>query len=297
MAQTSYTLYEHYAQYRETKVHEQPGFAYNTYLCTIPQDFARVALHWHDQMEIIYIKKGSGTVSVNLEPMKVSAGCIIPVLPGEVHGIEGEEGVRMEYENIIFSLSMLDSTEENDWCRKHAIAPLMNSTMTFPRPIHPGSAFHEQVSAALDRADQLCDKRPKGYYLLVKSCLFELIYALYNNRSTETLPQNTKHTESLKTFLSWLKQHYAEPLTVEEAADCAGYSPAHFMRLFKEATGQTFVHFLNDYRLACASYRLAETEDPISQIAEECGFNNFSYFIRLFRQKYSVSPGHYRKNL
>ena len=43
---------EEYSQYRETLLHEQPGFAYNTYLCTIPQDCARVDLHWHDQMEI-----------------------------------------------------------------------------------------------------------------------------------------------------------------------------------------------------------------------------------------------------
>lgn len=50
---------EEYSQYRETLLHEQPGFAYNTYLCTIPQDFARVDLHWHDYMEIIYVKKGA----------------------------------------------------------------------------------------------------------------------------------------------------------------------------------------------------------------------------------------------
>lgn len=288
---------EHYAQYRETKVHERPGFAYNTYLCTIPQDFTRVALHWHDQMEIIYIKKGSGTISVNLEPLKVSAGCIVPVLPGEMHGIEGDPGVRMEYENIIFSLSMLDSAEENDWCRQHVIAPLMNSAMTFPRPIHPGTSFHSLVSAALDKADHICGVQPKGYSLLVKSCLFELLYAFYINRSTDVAPQNTKHTERLKSLLSWVKQHYAEPLTVEDASAIAGYSPAHFMRLFKDETGQTFVHFLNDYRLASASYRLAETNDPIAQIADSCGFTNISYFIRLFRQKFGVSPGNYRKNM
>lgn len=73
---------EEYTQYQETKLHEKPGFAYETYLCTIPLDFDRVNLHWHDQMEVIYIKKGRGTVSVNLESYPVEAGCIVPVLPG-----------------------------------------------------------------------------------------------------------------------------------------------------------------------------------------------------------------------
>lgn len=288
---------EQYAQYRETKIHEQPGFAYNTYLCTIPLDFERVALHWHDQMEIIYIKKGSGTVSVNLQSMPVSAGCIIPVLPGEMHGIEGTPGIRMEYENIIFSLSILDSAEENDWCRLHVIAPLMNGTMTFPRPIHPGTVFHAQVSSAVDRADKACSERQDGYFLLVKSAMYELLFQLYQNRSTDVIPQNTKHMESLKSLLGWIKQHYTESITVDQAASFAGYSPAHFMRLFKEETGQTFVQFLNDYRLASASYRLAETGDPISEVAACCGFTNFSYFIRLFRKKFNVSPGEYRKKI
>ena len=108
---------EQYTQYQETKLHEQPGFAYNAYLCTIPLDFDRVNPHWHEQMELIYIKKGGGTVSVNLESYPVSQGCVVPVLPGELHAIEGESGERMEYENIIFSLSLLDSTEADDWCR------------------------------------------------------------------------------------------------------------------------------------------------------------------------------------
>ena len=54
-------------------------------------------------MEVIYIKKGRGTVSVNLESYPVEAGCIVPVLPGELHAIDGAPDGPMEYENIIFS--------------------------------------------------------------------------------------------------------------------------------------------------------------------------------------------------
>ena len=115
---------EEYIQYHETKLHEQPGFSYNTYLCTIPLDFPSVPMHWHEQMEIIYIKKGNGTVSVGMKPYEVSAGCIIPVMPGELHSIDGSTGGPMEYENIIFSLDLLDSTEQNDWCRSSVIIPM-----------------------------------------------------------------------------------------------------------------------------------------------------------------------------
>ena len=51
----------------------------------------------------------------------MEAGCIVPVLPGELHAIDGAPDGPMEYENIIFSLSILDSTETDDWCRHHVI--------------------------------------------------------------------------------------------------------------------------------------------------------------------------------
>ena len=123
---------EEYSQYRETLLHEQPGFAYNTYLCTIPQDFARVDLHWHDQMEIIYVKKGRGTVTAASRKYPVMAGSIMPILPGELHAIDGDPGVRMEYENIIFPLSLLDNQVENDWARRNILTPLQMGTCASP---------------------------------------------------------------------------------------------------------------------------------------------------------------------
>ena len=189
---------EEYTQYQETKLHEKPGFAYETYLCTIPLDFDRVNLHWHDQMEVIYIKKGRGTVSVNLESYPVEAGCIVPVLPGELHAIDGVPDGPMEYENIIFSLSILDSTETDDWCRHHVIQALRQGTLLFDRPIRPGTAFHDAAAAALDAADRACEARPQGFALVVKSQLFMFLHALYCNRHTGPVRPLVEEAEWLK---------------------------------------------------------------------------------------------------
>ena len=287
---------EEFSQYRETRLHEQPGFAYNTYLCTIPLDFPRVRLHWHEQTELIYIKKGSGTVSVNLIPYPVSAGCIVPVMPGELHAIEGSADGPMEYENIIFSLSILDSTAENDWCRQHILDPIRRASLQIPRPLRPGTDFHTEVARALDTADFACARRKPGFSLIVKSQLFLMLHAFYQYRIPAAVPEaSSARTRVLKDVLEWIRLHYSEPVTVADAAKAAGYSPSHFMRVFKAETGQTFVSYLTDYRLTAASYYLTETGDPIGAIASRCGFDNFSYFIRLFRKRYGVSPRDYRK--
>lgn len=51
-----------YQNYHETKAHTSAEFPYNTYLCSIPLDFPGVPLHWHDEMELVVIKKGQGSL-------------------------------------------------------------------------------------------------------------------------------------------------------------------------------------------------------------------------------------------
>ena len=89
-------------QYHEKKRHTEDQFPYNTYLCTIPDDFTEVPVHWHEEAELIVIQKGSGTVFVDLTHYHVTAGDIIIVLPGHLHAIREISGQKMEYENIIF---------------------------------------------------------------------------------------------------------------------------------------------------------------------------------------------------
>lgn len=286
---------ERYIQYHEKKQHGRPGFSYNTYLCTIPQDFERVDLHWHSEMEIIYVKKGNGSVTVGAETYDVMPGCIIPVLPSELHAIDGRKGVRMEYENIIFNLSILDSRDEDDWCHKNVIEALNRGTFHFPRPIRPGTSFHEKASAALDAADRACMAPSDGYQLEIKACLFRFFLSLYQNRSG-MIPGKKIHEETLKAVLSFVRDHYSEKIEVEDAARVSGYSAAHFMRLFKQETGRSFGRYLLEYRLRSASYLLKETNDPVSVIAERCGFENLSYFIRQFHRFYGASPGRYRNH-
>ncbi len=94
--------------YHETKKHTDALFPFNIYLCTIPDDFPSVFLHWQDTMEIIYIKKGKGLAQVDLDTFQIGDGDIVFAPPGHLHGLSRIPHERMEYENIIFDLSLLD---------------------------------------------------------------------------------------------------------------------------------------------------------------------------------------------
>lgn len=72
-----------YQNYHETKAHTSAEFPYNTYLCSIPLDFPGVPLHWHDELELVVIKRGQGFVSVDFDKHLVHSGDII-IIPLDV---------------------------------------------------------------------------------------------------------------------------------------------------------------------------------------------------------------------
>ena len=67
------------------------------------------------------------------------------------------------------------------------------------------------------------------------------------------------------------------------------------MRWFRQMTGQSFIAFLNDYRLNLAADALRTTDDSILAIATACGFANLSYFNRAFKAHFQMTPRAYRK--
>lgn len=286
---------EKYTQYKETAIHQASHFAFNTYLCTIPLDFKEVKQHWHEQFEIIYVKKGSGVVTVNLNPLHVFEGSIIPVLPGELHSIHGDENISMEYENMIFSLDILDSKEKTDWCRSAILQPLLNGSLHFPHHIQPSFSFYQETAEALKAVEDAGSVRDEAYSMLIKAALFRLFYVLYHHRIYENDTPADAHAQAVKDAIQYIHDHYREKISISDAAAAVGFSSPHFMRIFKEETGETFLTSLNDYRLEMACYLLRQSDISISSAAEEAGFDSLSYFIRLFSRRYHTTPGRWRR--
>lgn len=276
--------------YHETKKHTDLMFPYNVYPCTIPDDFPSVSLHWQDTMEIIYIKKGRGTAQADLSVFDVQAGDIILAPPGHLHGLRHIHGIRMEYENIIFDMTFLGSGVI-DLCSQKYLIPLLRNELKLPVYISPKDACYEQISACLDNADMLCDRRPAGYELEVKADMMKLFSILFRMADpadqVHPVPANI---DRLKSILIFIEENFQRPLTVEEAADVCGYSASHFMRWFRQVTGTSFIRYLNQFRLEKAFLELKNTDKTVLEISHETGFDNLSNFNRLFKKQFQMTP-------
>ena len=94
--------------------------------------------------------------------------------------------------------------------------------------------------------------------------------------------------------VAFMEEHLGEPLDRDSVARAAGLSGSHFSHLIREKTGRTFTDLMAQYRVDRAKTMLRRTDKSIIQIAMECGFEDQSYFSRVFKRYTGAAPRAYR---
>lgn len=281
-----------YQAIHENVSHFDFNIPYNTYPCTIPLDFESVPLHWHEDAEFIYIKKGRGIIVIDGVENPVSAGDIAFLLPGRVHGIFQHQDETMEYENILFDSKMFASTLDDFY--DSFLLPFFENTVDIPTIFRQGVTGYESIKKYLDSNDNISSHREGAWGLAIKGNMYLLLFNLVSLYEEKIDAGSKKKIDKLKPVIKYVELHYSEPMTVEEMAAKAGFSESHFMRFFKEAFGVSFITYLNDYRLSMAARMLLSTEESVLNISQQVGFENLSHFNRQFKKKYDKTPREYR---
>ena len=280
-------------QYQETKKHGSRLFPFNIYPCTIPLDFPAVLVHWHREMELIYVKKGRGRIQMGMQEFEGKEGDIFVIPPGNLHAIHRAKGFTMEYENIIFEVDFLGGGAA-DVCAGEYLVPLVSGQLLSPVRISCGENDYEKLKVCLKQMEDLCREKTVGFELGVKAAALQLLFLLvkkYPHIHHSVSPD----MEKLKMLLQQIEEKTGENLSVGEMAEFCGWSSSHFMRWFKNMTGSSFTSYVNDRKLASAAENLRRTDNKIVTIAEDAGFSNLSNFNRQFKARYEMTPGEYRE--
>ena len=93
----------------------------------------------------------------------------------------------------------------------------------------------------------------------------------------------------------YVSSHYMEEIRLEQLAAMVSMSPTAFSRFFKLRTGKSLSDYIVDVRLGAAARKLVDTDEPVSGICFDCGFNTLSNFNRLFRNRKGCSPTEFRE--
>ena len=107
--------------------------------------------------------------------------------------------------------------------------------------------------------------------------------------------RDTQKIHKLKKVLKYIRDNFANEITLDDMAREADLSTKYFCSFFKSMTGTTPVKYLLTYRIERAARKLLSTDESITQIAYDCGFNDLSYFIKTFKEIKRITPKNYRK--
>jgi len=127
------------------------------------------------------------------------------------------------------------------------------------------------------------------------SSIFEYIFSNFDDLPKSEITRIQIKTQiRIQKMLSYIREHYAETVTLEDIAGAANISRSEAGRCFNTYMGCSPVDALIQHRLQIAHRLIKDTTLTLQEISYSCGFNSVHYFSRQFRQTYGYTPGQYR---
>jgi AraC-like DNA-binding protein len=201
---------------------------------------------------------------------------------------KNEDGSRSEAIVIQFSNEFIEPFLRLN--EGHAIKVLLESAAK-------GLRF-ESDAALVDKLVSLGQTKEMDSILSLLSILQNL-----TEKSGSNLCPDAYHNVISKKFetrinkvCTYIQNHYSERISLQQVSELVFMTESNFCKFFKKATSTTFSDYLNDLRINEACHLLIYTEDNISKIAQDCGFESLSYFNRVFLKKKRIKPSLFRKN-
>lgn len=250
-------------------------------------------VHWHDELEIIYVKKGKLNVCIEGHDYSGHDGSIFLVNPRELHFM-GSEDMSVAYYTLLFPLEFI-SFQTMDDLESTLLMPLRKGRLQFFHEIGDDALF-EKLHILLDRLIEVNLEKPSACCQLVtRSLLLQFISLLVEYDLLVTPVFSGSQLNIQRELLAYIQEHFTEKLSLEALSEQFHLSEKYISRYFKEHFQLTFVNYTNYLRLTYARRLMETTELPVTEVALQSGFPNVSYFIRVFKEKYGSSPLRYRK--
>lgn len=135
---------------------------------------------------------------------------------------------------------------------------------------------------------------------MVKSRLFSLFSIIFREKlltSASALKKNpirSRKYDTLKDILGYISRNYNKKITLVEISRSVNLTPQYLCKLFKEMTRINIIDYINNYRIETAATLLEAGKLSITDISLECGFDNVSYFNRVFKKHLGCTPTEFR---
>lgn len=235
-------------------------------------------LHWHKNLELLYLTEGKCTVINGTEELPLQSGEIA------VFNSETLHYVKAKGSPCAYILTQLDA----------AYFESMGfdiSGCVIKKIIHD-----EQIRSILERSLYEQENELPYYHESVKAMMLQMLVIIFRKHLAEDFRNNdhSNRAKLVKQLAEYIENHYQEELTVESISHACGYSRFYISRTFKAVTGLTVVAYINATRVQQAKTLFKNSNLSVCEIAMQCGFSNQAYFSKVFKRHENLSPLEYK---
>ena len=284
------------ADRRELEVRGTPLFPCSAYLDEVGVGFpADVPWHWHPEIEAVTVAGGAAEVCIGGERRRVPAGGGFFCNRNVLHSLTALGEPPCTLHSLVFDPAIVAGAPESVFSR-HYVRPLLESRTLAGLFLDPEVDWHRAAMGHIEGVYGAMEAEQPGYEFAVRTHLSALWLTILEH-SREPLPDPipyTRETERVKQMISYIRDNLARRLTVGDIAAQASICVRECQRCFEKTLHQSPTAYVLHARLTKAAELLVSTALPVTDIAMETGFSSPSYFSKLFRERFGVSPSDYR---
>lgn len=284
-------------------------------------------LHWHQEFEFLVLTKGQIVFTIEDREYELHKGDCVFINSNLLHSAKTVNGMACSFFAVVFSYETLEDDFHSAFAKKY-IRPVLNGKYLLEEflPIHSEAeirkelasysgdgileidefpkmfdgqinlSWQQEVIFLLSQISQCPEHELEPYELLVRSRLMSIWNLMYHHgkRNKKNQLEDAATSERLAPVVKYLKENYAYEITLAELAALIPMSEGQFCRVFKQNMKMSPMQYLLRFRILQSCRLLQETDKKVGEIANLTGFNNISYFNKVFLKTIGCTPKEYR---
>lgn len=252
--------------------------------------------HWHPEIEITYVQKGTMCYKVNHMVYHLKEGDIVFNNSGALHSGTMENQKDCAYIPVTFDSRLIYGFFQSTVNSKY-VDPVIQDSMLPAICIDQSEPWHKPFREYLLRIIDLDEKKPDFYELDITICLQSMWRLLLEHITYEPQAsrENSLEYDRIKKILSYIEENYQNKITLNDIAGHIHLCESECTRLFKRHMNTTLFAFLQEYRIE-RSLEFLQDDQPVSAVADKAGFSDPNYYSKVFAKIKGCSPREYQNH-
>lgn len=255
-------------------------------------------LHWHQEFEFLVVTSGRLLFTIEQMEYILEQGDGIFVNSNQLHSAKAVDGEACAFFAVDFSYQILEEDIHSRFAKKY-ISPVLNGKTHFPILLSErGDKWEQDVIRLLKDINNCPEDNLADYELLVRSRIFAVWDHMTHHGEHVSGQTEEEHrsSERLAPVIAYMHKNFEYEITLAELAALIPMSEGQFCRVFKRVMKLSPMQYLMRYRILKSCRLLQDTDKKVGEIANLSGFNNVSYFNKVFLNTIGCTPREYRAN-